>query len=217
MKKIYIVGGGGFARECHITIIENISHGQTDISFGGFLGHNGNIVDCKSRQDLFLGDVANFKFEENDYCVIGVGVPEIRKRIFEDLTKIGVKLYNLISYDSKLSDYVEMGEGNIIRSSSFTTDIKIGDGNLFNGQGMVGHDCEIGNFNFFSPRTNVLGAVKVGSLNTIGTGSVLLPNCKIGDNNKIAPLSVVYKGCKNYTYMLGNPAMKVGNINQNKE
>ena len=66
-------------------------------------------------------------------------------------------------------------------------------------------------------QANVLGAVKVGSLNTIGTGSVLLPNCKIGDNNKIAPLSVVYKGCKNYTYMLGNPAMKVGNINQNKE
>lgn len=212
MKKIYIVGGGGFARECYVTIMENISHGETDISFGGFLGHNGNIVDCKSRQNLFLGDIADFKFEENDFCVIGVGIPEIRKKIFEDLKNIGAKLYNLISYDSKLSEFIEMGEGNIIRSSSLTTDITIGNGNLFNGQVMVGHDCSIGDFNFFSPRTNILGNVTVGDNNTIGTGSVLLPKCKIGNNNKIAPLSVVYKGCKNHTYMLGNPAMKVGNL-----
>ena len=147
--------------------------------------------------------------KDGEYCVIGVGRPDIRKKIFDDLKAMGAKFYTLIAYDCLIGETVKFGEANIIFSSSFTSEITAGDGNLFNGEVIVGHDCKIGNFNFFAPRTNILGNVKIGDGNTIGTGSVLLPNCKIGDNNKIAPLSAVYRGCKNDCHMLGNPAMKI--------
>lgn len=210
MKKIFIVGGGGFARECQLaleTLIKNKP--ELGLSFGGFLGHNGNVVDAKSLQHLFLGDVKDHVFKDDEYCVIGVGKPEIRKKIFDDLKAMGAKFYTLIAYDCLIGETVKLGEANIIFSSSFTSEITVGDGNLFNGEVIVGHDCQIGNFNFFAPRTNILGNVKIGDGNTIGTGSVLLPSCKIGNNNKIAPLSAVYRGCKNDCHLLGNPAMKV--------
>lgn len=45
MKKIFIVGGGGFARECHLALEVLIKHNsELGLSFGGFLGHNGNTI-----------------------------------------------------------------------------------------------------------------------------------------------------------------------------
>ncbi len=211
MKKIFIVGGGGFALECYQMLSLSIAEASDELCFGGFMSHNGNNMDCKHLKHLYLGDVSLHKFSEDEYCIIGVGMPHIRKRIFFDLKKMGAKLYNFVSKGSVISDSVEMGEGNILLSTCSLANISIGDGNLFNGEVILGHDSKIGSFNFFAPRTNVLGNVKIGDGNIIGTGSVLLPGCKVGSNNKIAPLSAVYKGCKDNAYMLGNPALKVGN------
>ena len=100
----------------------------------------------------------------------------------------------------------------MILSASLTSNINIGNCNVFNGDIIVGHDVEIGDFNFFGPRSQILGNVKVGSSNQIGINAILLPKSKIGNNNKIAPLSAIYKGCKDNCYMLGNPALKIGEI-----
>ena len=83
---------------------------------------------------------------------------------------------------------------------------------MFNGDIIVGHDVIVGDFNFLGPRSQLLGNVKIGNINTIGANAVLLPNAKVGNNNKIAPLSAVYKGCKDNCHMLGNPALKIGDI-----
>ena len=88
----------------------------------------------------------------------------------------------------------------------------IGNCNVFNGNVILGHDATIGDYNFFGPASQILGNVKIGNQNQIGANSILLPNVKIGNNSKIAPISAVYKGCKNNCYLLGNPAVKVGEV-----
>ena len=90
----------------------------------------------------------------------------------------------------------------------------LGDGNLFNCEVSIGHDCEIGSFNFFAPRSQSLGNVQIGNENQIGVGAVLLSNSTVGDYNKISPLSVVYKGCGKKGIYHGNPAVKVGVNNE---
>lgn len=215
MKTIYIVGGDGFAREC-LYFLTGVIKKYNNIIFAGFLGHGGygQTVDYKSRQYLYKGEVSEHKFTKNEYVIIGAGYPNLRKKIYGELkARSDVQFYNLI--DVEIMEYIpetlELGEANIILGrSSFTADIKIGNGNVFNGEIIVGHDCEIGDFNFFGPRSQVLGNVKIGNSNTIGANAIFLPKAKIGDNNKIAPLSVVYKGCKSNCYMIGNPALKEG-------
>lgn len=211
MKKIFIVGGNGFSRECANYIL-SLNKDGLDIELGGFLGHGGygHTVDYKTWQPLYKGEVCDYNFSEEDYCIIGAGYPKLREKIYNDLKALNVKLYNLVFNSSYWGTNIELGEGNIILTSSLTDAIKVGNGNLLNRDVMLGHDCEIGDFNFLGPRTLVLGEVKIGNSNTIGTNSVLLPNSKIGNNNKIAPLSAVYKGCKNNGYYNGNPALKVG-------
>ena len=215
--KIFIVGGDGFARECASYILEQ-EQSTNDIEFGGFLGHNGYHIDFKSQSHFFRGDISEHKFQENEYVVIGAGYPELRHKIYMDLKKRDIKLYNLIAKGCFIHSSVVMGEGNVfIPPFRSSVDMKIGNGNVFNGGVNTGHDNIIGDFNFFGPRSQILGSVIVGSYNIIGANSVLLPNCKIGNNNKISPLSAVYRGCGNNCYMHGSPAIKIGVIEQCQE
>lgn len=211
MKRVFIVGGNGFARECYMHFM-NLQL-SPDIVFGGFLGHGGygHTVDYKLLQHFYKGEVDEFAFTKEDSVIIGAAYPELRKKIYDDLKKMGLKFYTLIAKGVKLPDLLQLGEANFISYPFISTvDIKIGNGNVFNGDIIIGHDCEIGDFNFFGPRSQALGNVKIGNMNTIGANAILLPHAKIGDNNKIAPLSAVYKGCKNNCYLAGNPALKIG-------
>lgn len=209
MKNIYVVGGCGLAAEYYI-YIEELSKIDNNINFGGFLGFEGFVADFKSLNKLFKGDVSEHKFEDNDYIVIGSGDIKLRQKIYSYLKKNKIKLYNLITKNSYIPDYIEIGEGNVFYDTQIISPhIKIGNCNIFNGKIVVGHDVIIGNMNFFGPNSILLGNVSIKDNNSVGAGSVLLPKAKIGNNNTIAPLSAVYKGCKNDSYLLGNPAMKM--------
>lgn len=211
MKKVFIVGGDGFARECynHLSVMKSY---DPSVEFGGFLGHGGygHTVNYKHLQEFYLGEESDHTFKEDEYVIIGAGYPDLRRKIYNDLKKRNVRFFNLIL--GKYGSSVTFGEANISVYTSLTVNTKIGNGNVFNGAVIVGHDTEIGDFNFFGPRSSVLGTVKIGNDNIIGTNAVILPHAKIGNNNKVAPLSAVYKGCRDNCYMLGNPALKVGEI-----
>lgn len=214
MQKVYIVGGNGFARECYLYLLW-MSEMNPDIQFGGFLGHGGygHTVDYLNLQEFYLGEVADHKFNINEYVVIGAGYPELREKIYKELKGRNVKMFNLVAPYVYINPTVEMGEGNVF-VAPFTPgpNVKIGNGNVFNGDVVVGHDATIGDFNFFGGKSQILGGVKIGNSNKIGTASVFLPKSKIGNYNQIAPMSCIYKGCKNKCYMAGNPALKVGDV-----
>lgn len=217
MKKIYVVGGNGFAKECYQQILF-ISYQDPQISFGGFLGHNGYKVNFGNLNKYFICDLSEFKFNEDDYAVIGAGSPVLRKKIFNDIKKKNdSKFYTLALMPyCYISPLVEVGEGNIfISPCTPAPHSKIGNGNLFNGDVTISHDVKIGDFNFFGGKSQLLGGCNIGNSNLIGTASIVLPHAKIGNNNKIAPMSAVYKGCKNNCYMYGNPALKIGNTLDN--
>ena len=212
-KRIFIVGGNGFAKECVQYVRWNIANGD-NIELGGLVGHNGYVVDFGALNELFVGDLSQMKFGSDDYCVIGAGYPELRRKIYDDIKKYGGKFFTLCSPGFFVPEGVDLGEGNIFIATQLNgyTGIKIGNGNLFNGTSSVGHDSKIGDFNFFGPCSQILGDVKIGDDNIVGANAILLPHAKLGNNNKIAPLSCVYRGCKDNCYMIGNPAEKVGTV-----
>lgn len=214
MKKVYVVGGNGFAKECYQHIMF-MYYRNPEIQFTGFLGHNGYQVDFGNLNEFFKGDLSEFEFGDDDYAVIGAGMPDLRKKIYYDIkAKKNSKFLTVILEPySYLSPLVEVGEGNIfISPCTPSPHVKIGNGNLFNGDVTIAHDVEIGDFNFFGGKTHALGDSKIGNENQIGTASIILPHAKIGNNNKIAPMSCVYKGCKDNCIMQGNPALKVGDV-----
>ena len=213
-KKIYIVGGNGFARECY-TYVDRMCKSDSTITFAGFLGEGGYEPELFEFSKFWKGDVSNHEFKEDEYAVIGSGDCEIRKRIYESLKSRNVKFFTVIDPSVIVYPYVEMGEANIFSPNCLvSSQVKIGNCNLFNGFIFIGHDAQIGDFNFRAPHTQILGNVKLQDMNAIGTSSVLLPKAKIGSYNKVAPISAIYKGCKDNCIMSGNPARKIGENNE---
>ena len=205
-KRIYIVGGDGFARECfhHIQIMRKF---DDSVEFAGFLGHGGygHTVDYKDYQQFYLGEVSEHNFAEDEYACIGAGYPELRRKIYEDLKARGIRFVNICT--EPLCKSAIVGEANIILGSNgLGPNVTVGNGNVFNGYVIVGHDVKIGDFNFLGPRSMILGYVSIGSDNSIGAGAVIIAHKSIGNKNKIAPLSVVYRSCKDNQCLIGNPA-----------
>lgn len=213
IKKIFIVGGNGFARECFHNLCI-MKKNDPEIVFGGFLGHGGYgyTVNYLELQKYYIGEVSEHEFDENEYAVIGAGYPELRTKIYKELKSRNVKFFT-INPEGRLHDSLEIGEGNIfVPPFLYSCNVKIGNANVFNADVIIGHDAVIGDCNFFGPRSQLLGSVIIGDSNTIGANAILLPCSKIGNSNKIAPLSAVYKGCSNNSYWAGNPAVKIGEL-----
>ena len=117
-KNIYIVGGNGFAREV-FGYIKRMAQNDKTIAFKGFLGEGGYVPDLKDFNNMFLGDVSNFEFQENDYVVLGSGDSYIRKRTYDYLKKIGAKFFTVIDPSCIILDYVNFGEANIFAYMCF--------------------------------------------------------------------------------------------------
>ena len=213
MKTILtVVGNSGVARECYVIIQSLIEHGH-NIELKGFLSFEGYPSDLKELTPYFLGIDDEYTFSPEEQVIIGIGSPDLRQKCYEKLAKRHVQFYSLIHPDVYIDKTVVLGEANIITSGCYIScNCQIGNGNLLNGVVHVGHDVQIGNWNFVGTGVQIAGNVRIGDLNSVGNLCALLPHCVIGNNNKIAPLSAVYKGCKNNSYMLGNPAYRVGTV-----
>ena len=208
-KRIYVVGGDGFARECFHNI-QKMRRFDDSVEFAGFLGHGGygHTVDYKDYQHYYLGEFSEHNFAEDEYACIGAGYPELRRKIYEDLKAGGIRLANI--YTEPLCESAVIGEGNVILfCGGLAPNVRLGNGNVLNGNVILGHDAKVGDFNFLGPRSMLLGYVSIGNDNVIGAGSVIMAHKSLGNNNKIAPLSVVYRSCKDNQCMIGNPAKRM--------
>lgn len=209
-KRIVFIGNSGFARECYI-MLRHVMAEDPCISFKGFLSFEGYEADLKELSSYFMGSDDDYAFAADEYAVIAIGKPELRKRAFAKLTTRNVRLYTLIHPRSYVDPSTRIGVGNVIGYNTYVScNCTIGDANVLNGLIHVGHDCTVGDFNFVAPGVQILGCVNMGSHNSIGATSVILPHAKIGNGNIVAPLSAIYKGCRSNCYMAGSPAVKIG-------
>ena len=207
-KRIYIVGGDGFARECY-RFIQIMRKFDDTVEFAGFLGHGGygHTVDYKTYQQFYLGEVSEHVFAKDEYVCIGAGYPNLRRKIYEDLKDKGIRFANI--YTEPLCESAVIGEANVfVGCGGLSTNVVVKNGNVIN-CGIVGHDAMIGDFNFLGPKSMLLGYASIGNDNVIGAGSIIMAHKSIGNNNKIAPLSVVYRNCNDNLCLLGNPAKRM--------
>jgi sugar O-acyltransferase (sialic acid O-acetyltransferase NeuD family) len=211
MKKIYIVGASGLAKEIATYILD-----CNEFSIVAFIDKS---IENKSElvirgirypileEDFFLSELTCQQEKPN--VVIAVGYPKIRKIIAEKYNPYCI-FPNIIHPSVLIQDSLTKGYGNIISPfCSITIDIKIGNFNFFNTGVTVGHDAIIGNYNVFNPRTAVSGNVKIGDENLFGVGSSLLQNLTIGSRNTVGMNTALLKGIEDNNTWFGIPARKL--------
>jgi len=200
MKKICILGAGGFAKEVYFLLID--------------MGLKNN-VECflEDKQYWAKREVLGLKVQPLNYfdvtehtMIVAIGDSKKRKHIIDRLP-IETKYETLIHPTVIKSDWVEIGEGSIICAGTIiTTNITMGKHTQLNLNTTIGHDCVIGDFFTTAPSVNISGNNIIGNNVYFGTNSCTREKIKITDDVVIGMGAVVVKDIMNTGIYVGNPA-----------
>lgn len=202
-----IIGAKGFAKE-----ILQVCYKNNDLD---------NLKFYDDMNDEIVGEIYNkykiiktidhakkhFKSFDNRFT-IGIGNPNLRKKLFDKFENIGGKVTSVISHNITTGDYdISIGEGaNILDGVRISNSVKIGKLALIYYNSVITHDCVIGDYVEISPSVNILGRVTIGDYTHLGANSTILPDIKIGSNVKIGAGAVVTKDIPNNCTAIGVPA-----------
>lgn len=208
MKKIAIIGAGGFGREV-ACLINAINEKSKEWDFIGFFDDAKNIG-YENEYGKVLGRIKDLNsYPESLAVVVAIAKPSAIEVIIKSITSPNIYFPNLIAPDIIFFDKnnMSLGQGNIIGfGCSISCNIHIGNFNIFNCFISVGHDTKIGNYNAVMPSTKISGNITIGDRNFFGASSVILEKLTIGNDTTIGANSLIFRNTKDKNIYIGNPA-----------
>lgn len=201
MKKLVIVGNGGFAREVE-WLVERINAISPTWELLGFIDEDLDNPKVIGNDDYVAA------YQEELYVAIGIGTSATRKKIYTNYkNNPNIRFVNLIDPSVLHSDRVCFGEGNIICAGTIiTVDIRIGNCNIINLDCTVGHDAVLEDFVTVNPSVNISGNVRLGLGTNIGTGTQIIQGISIGANSVVGAGAVVNRDLPANCTAVGIPA-----------
>ena len=184
MKRIVMVGGGGFGRELYSYIKADLAAGHMKgFSLAGLLDDN---PDCelawKSPELTYLGALTSFEPLGNEVLVIAIGKVSIRRKIFEEIKSRSLSLLTYVHSSAQVMSESLLGEGIIVCPNTIiNVGAKLGDNVAVNVFSNIGHGASIGSHSVLSPYCAMSGDSKLGDCCFMGTRATLFPGVLMGD------------------------------------
>jgi sugar O-acyltransferase (sialic acid O-acetyltransferase NeuD family) len=212
MKKIAIVGCGGFGREVKM-LIDQINSVTPLWDFVGYFDDGfkeGSIINGSE----VIGDIKNlnsYNGVSELYLAIAIGNPKIKKNIINIIDNPIVKFATLIHPNALIGkDSVTIAEGCIIAAGVIiTVNITIEKYVILNLSCTVGHDTTIRQYSSFMPSVNISGEVEILEGVYVGTGSKIINQLTIGEWTTIGAGAVVSKSIPPFCTAVGIPAKPI--------
>ena len=198
MKKLFIYGASG--------------HGKVVYELAKLNGYEvlGFIDDASPKYILAYNSISFehfIKTHKDCPVALGIGVCDIREKIYNKLKSHGLNIVTLIHPTTIMSSFSSVEEGSVVMAGAvINPDTKIGTGAIINTGTVVDHDCNVGNFAHIAPNSSVAGNVTIGDRSFIGIGSSIIQNIKITSDVTVGAGSVVVKDLTEAKTYKGNPA-----------
>jgi len=209
MKKIIIMGAGGFCVEVLWVIQEMNKTGQSNWNVVGILDDNPDLRGEKILDVEVLGtsDDAGSLLPEQCYFHCALGKNKDRARLAEKLESKGFKPATLIHPTVVIAPNVSIGDGVFVGALSIIgPEAKIGDHVLMNTHVGIGHHSEIADYSQICPAVYVNGDCKVGKMAFIGSNATLQPGITVGASSSVGANSFVHRSVKPEHTVVGVPA-----------
>lgn len=211
MKKLVIVGAGGFGREIAWQIQKN-----------KFVKYNYDILgfvdDCENKVNTYVNGykvIGNLdwllQYEDFISVVVCIANVNIRKKIIQSLKENPKIDFPVIICDNvSIADSVFIGEGTIIcEYSLISTNTNIGKHCIIDYHCSIGHDVVIKDLVTIYPGSNIAGNILIDKFVEIGSGVQIIQGKNICSKVVIGAGSVVIKNiCNDGTYV-GVPAKRI--------
>ena len=183
VKRLIIVGGGGFGHEvaswaadCHAAASLPPASGYLDDEDRGPLG----------RGVPHIGSVADYQPAEGDRLLLAVGAPDTKRKLVDLLRPRGALFATLIHPTAIIGSNCRHDEGVIICPLAMNTaNTHMGSfATLLTFSGL-GHDARVGAFSTVSSHVDLMGHATVGEGVFIGSGARVMPGVTVGDGARI--------------------------------
>lgn len=211
MRRIAIIGAGGFARELRwlLSEIAGDPHRTYEpFEVAGFL-----VSDRKrlgTRDSEVLGDFDWLKINHVDALAMGIGTPLARLKVAEELKARYPHLewpsivHPSVRFDTKTC---KVEEGVVLCAGVVATvNITFEAFSMVDLLCTIGHEARIGFGSALYRSANISGGVQVGKGVLVGTGAQILQYLHVGDYATVGAGAVVSKDVEPGTTVVGIPA-----------
>jgi len=208
MKKVVVVGAGGFGREV-IEIFKDENKIKEKWNILGFIDDNSDLHGSKINGFPVLGGTDWLIENHNDEIggVIAIGEPKIKKIIADKLENGKVKFVNAIHPSVIMGDYIELGKDVIICAGSIlTVNIKICNHVIININSTIGHDTVIDDYCSIMPTVKINGNNNLREGVYVGTGAAFIHQVSVGKWTTIGAGAVVVNDIPESVVAVGVPA-----------
>ncbi|MGH1519222.1 acetyltransferase [Chryseobacterium sp. JK1] len=209
MKKIAIIGAGGFGREVKM-LIDHINQKDKQFEVLGF--YDDKHYDHDINGVPYLGKIEKINEVDHTLCIaVAIGDPKTKKKIVQGIKNPNIEFPTLIHPSVIIGqDDTKIGKGNIICAGVIiTVNIEIEDFVILNLSCTVGHDTVIKKYSSFMPTVNISGEVVINEAVYVGTGAKIINLLEIGENTIVGAGAVVYKKLPANCTAVGIPAKPI--------
>lgn len=207
MTDLVVVGAGGHGREIIDTVDAALAAGTAEWNLLGVVDDDPAFPERLHRLGVpLLGDLG-WLVEHPSTYVIGIGTPEVRRRVAQELAGIDAGAATVVHPGAHVGLDVELDEGVVLFDRcTVTTDVRIGRHTHLNVGCAVQHDTVVGDFVQLSPGVLVNGDCHLGDGVFLGTGAIVTRGCQVGAGARVGAGAVVLDDVEPGATVVGIPA-----------
>jgi sugar O-acyltransferase (sialic acid O-acetyltransferase NeuD family) len=205
VKKLFIIGAGGFGREVHAWAGQHPDCGA-HWELAGFLDDNPAAL--RDYGDFAaVVPLSGHRPTADTLYLNGLALPELKQRLLPPLLAAGAEFLTFLHPTAKVGERVKLGRGVVLCPGAIVTaDADLGDFVVLNLRATVGHDAKVGAWTTANAHCDVTGFVEVGEGVFMGSRASIIPGRKVGAGAKLAAGAVVFTDVPPGVTMFGNPA-----------
>lgn len=209
MKRVVIVGAGGFGREVLAWATEHAAHG-CDWQVAGFLDDNAEALRSFEISVPILGPISGHVPDSNALYLCALGSPEAKRRVCGTLVAAGARFLTLVHPRATVGPRTQLGDGVVVCPGAVVScDVTLGAFVTVNLNATIGHDAHVGAFSTLSAHADVTGFVRLGDDVFLGSRAGVVPGKIVGDRVHIGAGSTVIADIPSDTRVFGIPARRV--------
>jgi sugar O-acyltransferase (sialic acid O-acetyltransferase NeuD family) len=208
MKKLLIVGAGGFGRELYAWASQHPDHGRA-WTLAGFLDDNASAL-AAFGDFAPVRPLARHRPAPDEVFLCGLGLPPQKERLLAPLLATGASFLTFIHPRALVGQRVRLGAGVVLCPGAIVSaDVDLGDFVMVNLHATVGHDASIGAWSTLSAHCDVTGRVQVADRVFMGSRVSIIPGRRVGSRAILGAGAVVITDVPSDATMVGNPAKVV--------
>lgn len=209
MKRLFIVGAGGFGREVFHWLRHHPDCGKA-WQVAGFLDDKADALEGYDYSPGVVGSIRDYKASPSDLLVLGLALPRVKKAVVGHLLSRGAEFMTFVHPSVVKGGNVRIGRGTFVCPGAvLTSDVVLGEFVTFNCSSTIGHDATLDDFVTLSGHCDITGFCHVAEGAFFGSHACMIPRTKVGAWSTVGAGSTVIMNVPDGVTVIGSPAKRL--------